>query len=88
MQHLYDPNLHVATREERGLDVKDITGGGGRSKRPRQGLPPSGMPERVGPIRPRVMEYDIINPTGTERLRMSGYGKNVMGSRERPHIQM
>ena len=87
MQHLYDPNLQVATREQRGLDVNDITGGG-RSKRPMQGLPPTGLPDRVAPIRPRVMEYDIINPTGGERLRMSGYGKNVMGSRERGRIQM
>ena len=41
MQHLYDPNLSVPTREERGLDVNDINGGLKKSKR--QGLPPTGM---------------------------------------------
>lgn len=70
-----DPTLGVTKREERGLNVADITG-------VRKGNPNQSM-ERAAPIRPRVQEYDIINPTtGDNRLRMSSYGKNVLSSRQ------
>ena len=47
------------------------------------------MPDRAAPIRPRVMEYDIINPGGNDsRLRMSSYGKNVLSSREQARMSM
>lgn len=77
-----DPNLHMPRKEQRGLDVNDITG----NKKTLHGqgsLPPTGPLERVAPVRPRVMEYDIINPvSGGDRMRMSQYGKNVLGSRQ------
>ena len=39
--------------------------------------------ERVKPILPRSMEYDIINPGPRDNaLRMSSYGKNVLSSRQ------
>ena len=39
--------------------------------------------DRVKPILPRSMEYDIINPAPRENsLRMSTYGKNVLSSRQ------
>ena len=75
MQYMNDPALGVITKESRGLDVNDITGAK-RNSAVNQSI------ERAAPIRPRVMEYDIINPnTGEARLRMSSYGKNVLSSR-------
>ena len=58
-------------REERGLNVHDITG-------KRNGSLPPMTYERVAAVKPRSMNYDIINPSPTERLRMSAYGKNVL----------
>ena len=74
MQYMNDPNLNVMRREERGLDVNDITG---RTK-----ALASGPQARVAPIRPTNKDYDIINPVVSEnKLRMSSYGKNVLDSR-------
>ena len=77
-----DPTLRIVAKEERGLDVSDITGSKSRQNaQNRNALPPRGPIERIAPIRPRVMEYDIINPVANEgRLRMSQYGKNVVSS--------
>lgn len=58
------------------MDVNDITG-----KRKNGSLPPSQF-ERVAAVKPRQMNYDIINPSPTERLRMSAYGKNILDSRQ------
>ena len=55
------------------MNVNDITG---KSKGAGQDLG-----SRAQAIRPKVMEYDIINPHG-EKLRMSAYGKNVINSRQ------
>ena len=83
MDYMREPGMGVMKREERGMDVNDITG----KKKTLHGpgtLPPTGPSERVAPIRPRIMEYDIINPLPQEgRLRMSAYGKNVLDSRQR-----
>ena len=78
MDYMNDPNLKVVTKEARGMDVKDITGG-------RNGQSLSNTMERVQPIKPRSMEYDIINPAPKDNaaLRMSSYGKNVLSSRQR-----
>ena len=73
-----DPNLVVQGREARGLDVNDITGGKGRNAPQIGGT----NPQRLTAIRPRVMEYDIINPGPKNELRMSAYGKNVLSSRQ------
>ena len=75
-----DPSLKVATKEARGLDVNDINAGKG-DKKTRNGM--SHTMERVKPILPRSMEYDIINPAPKENaLRMSSYGKNFISSRQ------
>jgi len=68
-----DPTLRVISKEERGLDVSDITGRKTRNDAQiRNALPPRGPIERMAPIRPRVMEYDIINPAPNDaRMRMS-----------------
>ena len=73
MQFMNDPTLRVITKEERGLDVSDITGKKTRNDTQiRNALPPRGPIERMAPIRPRVMEYDIINPVANDaRMRMS-----------------
>lgn len=68
-------------REQRGLDVNDITG-----KRNNGSLPPQPY-ERVAAVKPRQMNYDIINPAPSERLRMSQYGKNVLDSRQQQRQQ-
>ena len=74
MQYMNDPNLGVMKREERGLDVNDITG---RTK-----SLAAGPLARVAPIRPTNKDYDIINPVHNDnKLRMSSYGKNVLDSR-------
>ena len=75
----------MATKESRSLDVNDIIG---KKKTGDGGLPPTGLidatRDRVRPIRPRQNDFDIINPVGvgTNRLRMSSYGKNVLSSRD------
>ena len=75
-----DPNLRVMGKEARGLDVNDITGNRKNNKGGSAHPPISS--ERAVPVKPRMMEYDIINPTTNEgRLRMSQYGKNVVSSR-------
>ena len=71
-----DPNLKVSMREQRTLDVNDITG-------KKAALAQDAPRERLAPIRPRVMEYDIINPTDGQRLRMSQYGKNVLSDTQK-----
>ena len=71
-----DPTLGVMRKEQRGLDVNDINGQKKRASQP--ALPPQAPMQRASSVRPRQMEYDIINPgTGSQessRLRMSGYG--------------
>ena len=80
MQYMNDPSLRVMRKEERGMDVNDITG----NKKTLHGpgtLPPTGPIDRIQPVKPRMMDYDIINPVpGDGRLRMSQYGKNVLTS--------
>ena len=81
MQYMNDPNMRVAKREERGLDVNDITGKSKTLHGPGS-LPPTGPLARVNPIRPKNKDYDIINPVSSDnKLRMSSYGKNVLDSR-------
>ena len=71
-----DPELKVTKADARGMDVNDING--------RNAKPLSKTMDRVVPIRPRMMEYDIINPVPKDNsLRMSAYGKNVLSSRQR-----
>ena len=79
MQHMFDPTVGVAKREERGLDVNDITATK-NGKRPTMAAMKEAIQSRAQAIRPKIMEYDIINPHG-EKLRMSAYGKNVINSR-------
>ena len=55
-----DPTLGVMRKEQRGLDVNDINGSKKRGSQ--QALPPQGPIQRASSVRPRQMEYDIINP--------------------------
>ena len=75
MEHMYDPNAKVASRDQRALNVNDITG------KSVKGL----NSDRAAPIRPKVMDYDIINPgpKNAATLRMSQVGKTVLESRGR-----
>ena len=75
MEHMYDPNAKVVSREQRALNVNDITGKSVKALNS----------DRVAPIRPKVMDYDIINPgpKGVGTLRMSQVGKTVLESRGR-----
>ena len=88
MQYMNDPSLIMMQRDHRGLNVNDINS----KKNSKQGpgsLPPTGPIQRAISVRPHQLEYDIINP-GTkenEKLRMSGYGKNVLGSQGGPRSQ-
>ena len=76
MQHMYDNTQGVSKRDTRGINVDDITGGNARVRDFA-----NTAANRVAPIRPKIMDYDIINPT-SDKLRMSSYGKHVLSSRE------
>ena len=73
MEYMNDPNQKVPAREARGLNVNDITGKAAQGH----------VSERMAPIRPKVMEYDIINPgpRDSTTLRLSQVGKTVLESR-------
>ena len=71
-----DPEMKVIKADERTMDVNDINGRNSH-------IPLSRTMDRVVPIKPRMMEYDIINPVSKDAsLRMSAYGKNVLSSRQ------
>ena len=77
MEYQIDPNQKVAPRAERGLNVNDITG---------KAAAQSHRADRPAPIRPKIMDYDIINPgpRDSTTLRLSQVGKTVLESRGKP----
>lgn len=67
---MYDPTAAVSRREDRNMDVSDITGNKASKRPPRHNLPPTApVPQRTHAIRPRPSDYDILNPSGHDALR-------------------
>ena len=61
MEHMYDRSAKVQQRDMRGISTQDIPGAAPKSKIKGFSVRQD-VYERARPIRPRINDYDIINP--------------------------